>query len=75
MAKKEKTPSIFGMCLHEQFYIDKSTRVMRVPGGWIYRTEYEPSEGNDTAVFVPFVIDNRLPEFPELEAEHAEHIE
>jgi len=46
--------TLYGMALHEIFYIRAHISVMRVPGGWIYREYYEPSEGTDISVFVPY---------------------
>jgi hypothetical protein len=55
---KEKT--IYNLDLHETIYAEIDPRsplctsVMRVPGGWIYRS-YDKGAGIMAAVFVPYL--------------------
>ncbi len=51
--------SLYGMKLHEELCCNDNLRIIRVPGGWIYRFwDYDKQEDMPFAVFVPF--DNDL---------------
>ena len=62
---------LYEMKLHEEISIYSGLNVMRVPGGWIYKSFNEQVGGawSESSVFVPF--DNefcegkRMPEFVE----------
>lgn len=61
---------IYSLRLHEEIIINPDngfvTRVMRVPGGWVYNQSYK-GDNSSTSVFVPFYLDRNLHENEEEE--------
>lgn len=47
---------IYGLQLHEEISLSTCTSVMRVPGGWIYTTDYMTDDNHlsISTTFVPY---------------------
>jgi hypothetical protein len=52
------TTDIYDLGLHDEIQIDRYNTIMRVPGGWIYKSFIGTESGNFNAVGMIFVPTN-----------------
>lgn len=56
MSKELTKEDLFNMKLHERYQLDINTEILRVFGGWIYTFLHLHTNEENTAVFVPEVV-------------------